>query len=99
MNPNAKADKPRCDHRQHESCISIWFMAGECNDDGRHETSRGDKDDVYLRVSKEPEQMLPHDRVATLCRIKEMSTHLCQPVHREQAACKHDRRHRKYHHE
>ena len=90
MHPQSEAQKTGADRRQHDPAVADDRPAREGRHDHRDQRDRGQKDDVDLRVTEEPEQMLPQQRVAAARRIEERPVK--RSLHFEQHAAGDQRR-------
>jgi hypothetical protein len=97
MHPDTEAEKTSRDNRSHNRRVSKDVSSRkhrhQCRDDRRSRQ----KDNVNLRVSEEPEQMLVEQDIAAVCGIKELRVD--GPIHQKHGADHHHRRHGKNHHE
>ncbi len=71
VDPQSEAQKASPDRRQHDPAISNDRSLRERRNDHRHQGNRRKEDDVDLRMAKEPEQVLPQQRIAAAGRIEE----------------------------
>ncbi len=60
------------DQRNDQQRVSHRCPARECGKDLAHHPQCGNKDDIHFRVSEEPEQVLPEQRVASQVRVEEV---------------------------
>src|SRR3954463_11955674 len=84
VHPNAEANERCSNHRQNKRCISESLSPGKSCDDHRDHSSGWNENDVNLRVTEEPEEVLPHYRIAALSLIEKMGAYVGEAVHRQQ---------------
>src|SRR6185437_11064348 len=59
VDPQTKREKRRRDECEHDGRIAEYRSARESGKDRRDEAERRNEDEIDLRVSEEPKQMLP----------------------------------------
>ena len=99
VDPKPETDESRRDQRQDERRVTENSSARERWNDRRDKPGRRNENDVNLRMSKEPEDVLVEECVPAFGRIEEMGVNVREPIHRQVTARQHHRRHRKNDHE
>ena len=97
VNPHSESNESDADGRHNQRHVSEDVPAGEAGHEGRYDRRPGKKDDVNVRVSEKPEQMLIQENVAAFSRVEELRSH--RAVQEQHAAGEHHRRHGEDHHE
>ena len=88
VRPHDKADNPNRHHRIRHGQIAKDRLLREGRDDVADNPEPGQDHDVDFRVTKEPEQVLEHNRVAAPFRDKELRSEITVGQEHSQRASK-----------
>ncbi|MDR8957485.1 hypothetical protein FEP76_06014 [Burkholderia multivorans] len=92
MHPDLEADQHRRDRRHRDGFIRDERPPAERRQRIRHDSHRGQHDDVHPRVREHPEQVLPEQRAAVVRDVEEVRSRIAvEPQQEEREA---HRRHR-----
>ena len=72
VDPHAEADDPGHHGRQGEPLVADDRAPGERGHDRGHDPDGGQEDDVDVRVSEDPEEVLPEQRIASVRGLEEV---------------------------